>query len=49
MKERSVNKYYKYQRCDECHGRYLIVFDCRDGKKRCARCKEKFDKKEGRG
>ena len=20
----------KYQRCDECHGGYLIVFDCKD-------------------
>ena len=36
----------KYQRCDECHGSYLIVFECRDGKKRCARCKEKFDRQE---
>ena len=38
----------KYQRCDECHGGYLIVFECKDGKKRCARCKEKFDGREGR-
>ena len=38
----------KYQRCDECHGGHLIVFECRDKKNRCARCKEKFDKKEGR-
>jgi hypothetical protein len=38
----------KYQRCDECHGRYLIVFECKDKKRRCARCKERFDKKEGR-
>jgi len=38
----------KYQRCDECHGGYLVVFECRDGKKRCARCKERFIKrKEG--
>lgn len=44
---KSVNKYYKYQRCDECHGRYLIVFECKDKKKRCARCKERFDGKEG--
>ena len=35
----------KYQRCDECHGGYLIVFECIDGKNRCARCKEKFDRK----
>ena len=34
----------KYQRCDECHGSYLIVFECEDKKKRCARCKEKFDR-----
>ena len=27
----------KYQRCDECHGSYLIVFEC----------KERFDGKEG--
>ena len=44
---KSGNKYYKYQRCDECHGRYLIVFECKDKKKRCARCKERFDGKEG--
>jgi len=37
----------KYQRCDECHGGYLVVFECRDGKNRCARCKERFDAKEG--
>lgn len=37
----------KYQRCDECHGSYLIVFECKDKKKRCARCKERFDRKEG--
>ena len=37
----------KYQRCDECHGSYLIVFECKDKKKRCARCKERFDGKEG--
>lgn len=37
----------KYQRCDECHGGYLIVFGYKDGKNRCARWKEKFDKKEG--
>ena len=36
----------KYQRCDECHGSYLIVFECKDKKKRCARCKERFDGKE---
>jgi len=35
----------KYQRCDECHGGYLVVFGCKDGKNRCARCKEKFDGK----
>ena len=38
----------KYQRCDECHGQYLIVFECKDGKKRCARCKERFDREERR-
>ncbi len=37
----------KYQRCDECHGGYLIVFECKDKKKRCAQCKERFDGKEG--
>jgi len=37
----------KYQRCDECRGSYLIVFECKDGKNRCARCKERFDKKGG--
>ena len=42
MAEKKVSK---YQRCDECHGGYLVVFECRDGKKRCARCKEKFDKR----
>jgi len=36
----------KYQRCDECHGSYLIVFECNDKKKRCARCKERFDGRE---
>jgi len=35
----------KYQHCDECHGGYLVVFECRDGKNRCARCKQKFDKR----
>ena len=38
----------KYQRCDECSGLFLIVFECKDKKKRCVRCKERFDKKEGR-
>ena len=38
----------KYQRCYECHGSYLIVFECKDGKKRCARCKERFDREEWR-
>ena len=37
----------KYQRCDECHGGYLIVFECKDKKKRCARCKETYDGNEG--
>jgi len=37
----------KYQRCDECHGSYLIVFECKDKRKRCARCKGMFDGKEG--
>ena len=36
----------KYQRCDECHGGYLIVFECKDNKKRCARCKETYDRNE---
>ncbi|MBA7669166.1 hypothetical protein ES703_77294 [subsurface metagenome] len=35
----------KYQRCDECSGLFLIVFECKDKKKRCLRCKEKFDKR----
>jgi len=35
----------KYERCDECHGRYLIVFECKDGNNRCVQCKEKFDRK----
>ena len=38
----------KYQRCDECHGNYLIVFECKDKNKRCARCKGIFDRKDGR-
>jgi hypothetical protein len=38
----------KYQRCDECHGNYLIVFECKDKKKRCARCKGIFNRKDGR-
>ena len=38
----------KYQRCDECSGLFLIVFECTDKKKRCVRCKERFDTKEGR-
>lgn len=33
----------KYQRCGECHGGYLIVFECKNNKKRCARCKETYD------
>ncbi len=37
----------KYQRCDDCRALVLIVFECKDKKKRCARCKERFDKKEG--
>jgi len=39
----------KYQRCDECRGGYLIVFECKDGKKRCVRCKERFDGREENG
>jgi len=38
----------KYQRCDECSGLFLIVFECIDKKKRCVRCKKRFDTKEGR-
>lgn len=37
-----------YQRCDECHGNYLIVFECKGEKKRCGRCKGRFDREEGR-
>jgi len=37
----------KYQRCDECSGLFLIVFECKDKKKRCVRCKERFDGEEG--
>jgi uncharacterized paraquat-inducible protein A len=37
----------KYQRCDECSGLFLIVFECKDKKKRCVRCKERFDRREG--
>ena len=32
MKEKEAKDASKYQRCDECHGGYLIVFECRDGK-----------------
>jgi len=49
VKEKKATKgLFRYQHCDECHGWYLIVFECKDKKKRCVRCKERFDKKVGR-
>ena len=38
----------KYQHCDECRGLFLIVFECIDKKKRCVRCKERFDRERNR-